>query len=54
MGIVGSDWEKLKRFNLAELYSSFKSGKGVTAETTPQSVKKDEAREAAEDISATI
>jgi tRNA acetyltransferase TAN1 len=46
MSVVESDWEALKRFNLAELYQSQPSLK-VTAtskdEAKPQSVTADEA-----------
>ncbi|KAH9210106.1 hypothetical protein DL95DRAFT_371394 [Leptodontidium sp. 2 PMI_412] len=46
MSVVGSDWEALKRFNLAELYQKDKASKATTAtksETKPRSVTKDEA-----------
>ncbi len=45
MSVVGSDWEALKRFNLAELYTSQTPSK-VTATSNgskPQSVTADEA-----------
>ncbi|KAG4412093.1 hypothetical protein IFR04_014768 [Cadophora malorum] len=47
MSVVGSDWEALKRFNLAELYHKDKVSKATAAaepeEAKPQSAKKDEA-----------
>lgn len=46
MSVVGSDWEALKRFNLAELYQKEKVPKATTAtgsEAKPTSVTKDEA-----------
>lgn len=50
MSVVGSDWEKLKRFNLAELYPSAsrtQPGAGFKAEAEavlamPESVTTDE------------
>jgi tRNA acetyltransferase TAN1 len=48
MSVVGSDWEKLKRFNLAELYPSAsrtQPGAGFKAEAVramPESVTTDE------------
>lgn len=43
MSVVGSDWESLKRFNLAELYTTPpKDAAAVEAEASPQSVAKDE------------
>jgi tRNA acetyltransferase TAN1 len=50
MSVVGSDWEKLKRFNLAELYPSAPKGgaagqhQSLKAEAIPESVTTDEAR----------
>jgi tRNA acetyltransferase TAN1 len=32
MSVVGSDWEKLKRFNLAELYQQTKTPKVETTD----------------------
>jgi hypothetical protein len=50
MGVVGRDWETLKRFNLAELYQSTPKPKGqqalLKAEAKPESVTKDEAQAA--------
>ncbi|PVH89009.1 hypothetical protein DL98DRAFT_508842 [Cadophora sp. DSE1049] len=46
MSVVGSDWEALKRFNLAELYQKDKASKATPAakpEAKPRSVTKDEA-----------
>ncbi len=43
MSVVGSDWEKLKRFNLAELYQPSSKGAAAKAEAMPQSVMTDEA-----------
>lgn len=52
MSVVGSDWEDLKRYNLAELYGpSAEPGKGkgegtgtpLKAEAKPQRVTTDEA-----------
>jgi len=45
MSVVGSDWESLKRFNLAELYLSQPSPKVTAAAhgAKPQSVTADEA-----------
>jgi tRNA acetyltransferase TAN1 len=42
MSVVGSDWEKLKRFNLAELYQPSSKAAAVKAEAIPQSVTTDE------------
>ena len=48
MSVVGSDWEKLKRFNIAELYppvSKPKTGAAFKAEavpTMPEAVTTDE------------
>lgn len=45
MSVVGSDWEALKRFNLAELYSHNQLPAKVAAsdaEAKPQSVTTDE------------
>ncbi|KAH7369887.1 hypothetical protein BKA65DRAFT_7169 [Rhexocercosporidium sp. MPI-PUGE-AT-0058] len=46
MSVVGSDWEALKRFNLAELYEKEKASKAkatTKSETKPRSVTNDEA-----------
>ena len=47
MSVVGSDWEALKRFNLAELYHKDKASKVTVLakpeEARPQSATKDEA-----------
>lgn len=45
MSVVGSDWAKLKRFNLAELYPSAQPGSEFKAEAMsamPESVTTDE------------
>jgi tRNA acetyltransferase TAN1 len=47
MSVLGSDWEKLKRFNLAELYPSAPKAGATSqfkAEAIPESVTRDEAR----------
>jgi tRNA acetyltransferase TAN1 len=46
MGVVGSDWEKLKRFNLAELYQPAKRSPVDKAEASSETVTTDEARPA--------
>ena len=53
MSVVGSDWEALKRFNLAELYQSRSPSKVTDSskgEAKPQSVIADEAAPGAVDI----
>jgi tRNA acetyltransferase TAN1 len=51
MSVVGNDWEALKRFNLAELYShdeaTSKAKAASNAETKPQSVTTNEKDSAA-------
>jgi hypothetical protein len=46
MSVVGGDWDKLKRFNLAELYTQnqTESKTKPEANTKPQRVKTDETR----------
>lgn len=47
MSVVGSDWEALKRFNLAELYKPIPKAIGnQTSETTPEPAKTGEAQSA--------
>jgi hypothetical protein len=43
MSVVGSDWEELKRFNLAELYQRTKPPPVGKAETSLEVVTTDEA-----------
>jgi hypothetical protein len=47
MSVVGSDWDLLKRFNLAELYSLQNQAQSnakadLKVDTKPESVKTDE------------
>ncbi len=47
MSVVGNDFEKLKRFNLAELYSAHNKDRSngtdaLKTDAKPQSVKTDE------------
>lgn len=53
MSVVGCDWEKLKRFNLAELYLPTKPPTPNKAEATPNAVMTDEARPINANLSAT-
>jgi hypothetical protein len=53
MSVVGSDWEELKRFNLAELYQRTKPLLVNKAEASPVKVTTDEAPADTAPLSAT-